>query len=924
MKKRYALLLPNSEYREMKFAHLPVPGGDWEEFAQWLRDPRGGGFQGVEVVSGATQPQTMLAIERFFNNKGPDDTLLLWFGGQAIIDAHGETFLCLRDSDRLRLKSTAIMAGVLGMHMDMASTKDKLLVLDCRFHTFLANKQDLETRPVFRPERAFTGRGNSKHILIGDSELYVHTFVEAEHAARPVKPFTHVITSIWQEMNDELQGLSVSELFPILCRRLGMHGKPEWFRIGDAQDLVLAPAARTEMVATLGPNDGPRKDSSDLNQLDWDRLSGEIPLDILGLGLGNADRSVVPPLPPQGESSSGGWEPPTEHEKPKQVEPEPESAGSPFPKVEENIELPAATLEIRQTPEPAPAFPPVDFLSSATMSMPSPEAMEIMEEKPAAPKLPEPPAKLPQASNRFTFSDMTQEIPRQEIPEMLGMVTQISNWSFDPDEKPAKASPLSTTSDRPNESLVEKLRREMEAEAEREKADQRLQEEEVRKQAEALERWKESHKPKASPPAAEPSPAPSPIALPMAPPPTQNLPAWIPPEVQQTQMMDAESGEAIREAAAQLDSQPRPILKANVPAGFQTTQPPANSGRDLFAATQMYVAENPEDESVTPVGLEPPPSNAIAATASPALAWNSQEASQQANTSVPSPAAALGMTSGYHAPYAAETSFGSGLERPPSDLDSFNQASLGLKPAETPWVKIALVGLSIVAPLAIAAWLLVQSGLVDRLSGNRHESTSGSVIEAGADLPVDESLSGDGVYEAPAQESTTPSPPKKPRVDKGKKAPSRPKGRAESALTSEDAKAIAGAELPTPVNVPEKVLSPGRPVEPRRINSEKEEEANRNLKVALQNVVGRESAALQSLYDRYAVVYPDLKGVVNIRLEIGADGRIRKAKCVLSTTELSAFDTEVARAALRWKLLDYKGVSSKIVTLPLHFPLTSD
>jgi|GEM_PF-5880403 len=484
MKKRYALLLANPEYQEAKLANLPLPGDGWEGLSDWLRDPKGGDFHGVEVVSGASMAQTMLTVERFYSNKGPDDLLFLWFGGHAMVDGHGEVFLCLRDSDRFRPKSSAIMAGVLAMHMDNAPTAQKLLALDCRFHSFSGHRTEEYGRPRLRLERVFIGKGNAKHLLVSDTTLHLHAHVDAESALRPPSPFTRAMTAIWREENEEFHSLGLSDLFPALLRRLGQSHKPEWLRIGGAQDLVLASANSSELVATLGSPE-PRRQPRDLEDLDWNNLSGEIPLDALGLDISSSRPDpVFPPIAdlrgplPEAEDpieirpdfdAAQGMAPLSENalsphalEEATMFMPSPEALDAlkeeekairklreDFPKTEPIVPpamepeppAPAFPLESSAAPSPGNALSR-DMLEGATLFMPSPEALEALQEEEKAISLRRPPSSktesLPIPSPHLVSGKITADV--SDLLDQT-MAMSIPSWVTEDRVPEAKASP---------------------------------------------------------------------------------------------------------------------------------------------------------------------------------------------------------------------------------------------------------------------------------------------------------------------------------------------------------------------------------------------------------------------------------------------------------------------------------------------------
>lgn len=176
MPKKHALLIANTEYRDGKLSSLAHPGLAYAELADALKDPARGAFSQVETLVNSNLSHVLNTLDRFFSRKPVDDILLVYVGAHGFIDAQGELFLALKESDRLRLKSTALMAAVLGMNMDQCPSPHKLLVLDCRFHSPFQDSRGGGV-PKVDPAKVFVGRGLPKLILSA-----------AEPSATPPKP----------------------------------------------------------------------------------------------------------------------------------------------------------------------------------------------------------------------------------------------------------------------------------------------------------------------------------------------------------------------------------------------------------------------------------------------------------------------------------------------------------------------------------------------------------------------------------------------------------------------------------------------------------------------------------------------------------------------------------------------------------------
>lgn len=130
MGNRYALLIGNTTYEDVALAAAPAPTGNVQELAQVLQDPQVGGFQVTRLLD-----ESRSVIERtlaqFFRKRERDDTLLLYFCGQAVLDDVGMLYLATRETERDLPDVTAISAQFISSIMDKSNSSRMLIALDC-------------------------------------------------------------------------------------------------------------------------------------------------------------------------------------------------------------------------------------------------------------------------------------------------------------------------------------------------------------------------------------------------------------------------------------------------------------------------------------------------------------------------------------------------------------------------------------------------------------------------------------------------------------------------------------------------------------------------------------------------------------------------------------------------------------------------
>lgn len=131
MSVKFALIIGNTEYIDSGLAQLNAPGRDAEDFAHVLKDPEIGAFDKVDILLNQPEPVIREAIDEFFDQKKPDDLLVLYFSGHGIRDEIGALYLAVRNTNRYRLRSTAVKSDFIREAMDQSRSRRQVLILDC-------------------------------------------------------------------------------------------------------------------------------------------------------------------------------------------------------------------------------------------------------------------------------------------------------------------------------------------------------------------------------------------------------------------------------------------------------------------------------------------------------------------------------------------------------------------------------------------------------------------------------------------------------------------------------------------------------------------------------------------------------------------------------------------------------------------------
>jgi len=131
MSGKYALIIGNTEYTDPGLAQLTAPGKDAEDFARVLKDPEIGAFDSVNILLNQSSSAVSEAMDEFFDQKKPDDLLVLYFSGHGVRDELGALYLAVKNTIRTRLRSTAIKSDYIREAMDQSRSKRQVLILDC-------------------------------------------------------------------------------------------------------------------------------------------------------------------------------------------------------------------------------------------------------------------------------------------------------------------------------------------------------------------------------------------------------------------------------------------------------------------------------------------------------------------------------------------------------------------------------------------------------------------------------------------------------------------------------------------------------------------------------------------------------------------------------------------------------------------------
>src|SRR5687767_4879547 len=159
MSGKYALIIGNTEYIDPGLAQLTAPGKDAEDFARILKDKDLCAFDEVKILLNQLSSSVIETVDEFFDQKKPDDMLVLYFSGHGVRDEMGLLYLAVKNTIRSRLRSTAIRSDYIREAMDQSRSKRQILILDCCNSGAFPQGTKAEVGGVMGMTRAFQGYG---------------------------------------------------------------------------------------------------------------------------------------------------------------------------------------------------------------------------------------------------------------------------------------------------------------------------------------------------------------------------------------------------------------------------------------------------------------------------------------------------------------------------------------------------------------------------------------------------------------------------------------------------------------------------------------------------------------------------------------------------------------------------------------------
>jgi DNA-binding beta-propeller fold protein YncE len=228
---RYALIVANDLYEDVTLRKLRAPARDAAALKRVLSDPLIGDFH-ADVF--ANEPEHLLRrrLHAFFDDRAPDDLLLLHISCHGLKDVGGELYFAARDTEVARLDATAVPAEYVVRQMNRTRCRQVVVLLDCCYSGAISRVLRFRGgRDVAAPER-LVGRGRAVITASSAMEYAFEGNEVSEFGEERPSVFTRAVVTGLESGDADRDGdrrVSVSELYEYVSehvRRTTPHQRP--------------------------------------------------------------------------------------------------------------------------------------------------------------------------------------------------------------------------------------------------------------------------------------------------------------------------------------------------------------------------------------------------------------------------------------------------------------------------------------------------------------------------------------------------------------------------------------------------------------------------------------------------------------------------------------------------------------------------
>lgn len=254
--RRSALLVATGTYSDKSLARLRAPAGDVAALADVLSDPKVGDFEVTEPLVDRSSNEIEQEIEQFFNDRRPDDMLLLYLSCHGVLSGRRRLYFAATNTQRTLLKTTAVDASLIADVMHDTRARRVVLILDCCHSGEFSASAAKGGRDVGIGTRFEQGIGRATLTASDELEAAFESDEPTELGDRPLSVFTDVLVTGLKtgEADRNRDGhVSLDELYDYLCEEVPKRDRNQTPGLsGDFRgDIFIARSAAAPQPAEL-------------------------------------------------------------------------------------------------------------------------------------------------------------------------------------------------------------------------------------------------------------------------------------------------------------------------------------------------------------------------------------------------------------------------------------------------------------------------------------------------------------------------------------------------------------------------------------------------------------------------------------------------------------------------------------------------
>jgi hypothetical protein len=246
---RHALLIGVSEFADERLARLNAPTNDVMALRGILQDSSRGSFDGVELSLNEDFLAVRDHLSNFFNDRAPDDVLLIYYSGHGILGRGNRLFLATGGSNLDTPFTRSISAQEIRDFIEYSRAQRQIVVLDCCHSGAFAEHAKAAVPPPAVTRATFSSSDAGTYVLTAADTLqfaWDGTELRAgNEAAAGFSQFTSWLVEGLEkgEAAPDDEQITMDALYRYLSRRARSEGSaatPQRFVQGGVGDLVIS------------------------------------------------------------------------------------------------------------------------------------------------------------------------------------------------------------------------------------------------------------------------------------------------------------------------------------------------------------------------------------------------------------------------------------------------------------------------------------------------------------------------------------------------------------------------------------------------------------------------------------------------------------------------------------------------------------